>query len=169
MKRFIAAAALTAAAIVPASAGAVPPGNASVPLGSTKGCFVVASPAGKATCNFVGAGSSDLGYIGGGQGTYAISHQQKVVTCTAGKVTGYHLASHVDDAGDLAPPNAASQTTWTNNIVYTITLTGTGWLAIGGSGTPGQDMASDPAVGAGPAYAGAEDATAGAQINDACS
>jgi hypothetical protein len=170
MKSFIAAAALAAVAALPATAGALPPGDTSVPLGSTAACFVVATPAAPATCNFVGAGSSDVGYIGGGSGTYAITYKEKYAVCdpTTNTVSGYALRNATDDSGSLTPPNAASQTTWKKGVVYTITLNGEGWLAIGGQGTPGQDMASSPQVGPAPGYAGADDATGGKQVGAAC-
>jgi len=169
MKLLIAAAALAAAAL-PATAGALPPGDTSVPLGSTAACVVIATPALPATCNFIGAGSSDVGYIGGGSGSYAITYKQKYAVCDSATqtVSGIALRNATDDSGDLTPPNAASQTTWQQGVVYTITLTGEGWLAIGGQGTPGQDMASTPQVGPAPDYAGAEDDTNGKHVGDAC-
>jgi len=167
MKGLFIAAALGAAALLPATAGAVPPGNTSVPLGSTAACFVVATPAAPATCNFIGAGSSDVGYGGIGTGDFTITHQRKVVDCGADNtVAGYKLVTAQDDSGSMAP--AGSQTTFTSGIVYTATVTGAGFFAIGGQGTPGPDAAADPAVPTATNYAGAEDATGGAKVGDAC-
>ena len=167
MKGFVLAAALGAAALLPATAGAVPPGNTSVPLGSTAACFIVATPAAPATCNFVGAGSSDIGYGGIGTGDFTITHQRKVADCGAdGTVSGFKLVTATDDSGSMTP--AGSMSTFTSGIVYTATVTGEGFFAIGGQGTPGPDAAADPAVGAAPGYAGAEDATNGAKVGDAC-
>lgn len=168
MKRLVLGAALAAVAVVPATAGAVPPGNTSVPAGSTAACLVVSTPAGSAQCSFVGAGSKDVGDGGTGSGTYTITHQRKVAVCGADrKVSGFGLETVTDDSGSLSP-YVGDTNTWSNGIVYTVKLTGAGFLAIGGQGTPGQDMAADPAVGPGPGYAGAEDATGGKKVGDAC-
>ena len=167
MKGFILAAALGAAALLPATAGAVPPGNTSVPLGSTAGCFIVATPAAPATCSFVGAGSDDIGYGGIGSGDYTVTHQRKVVDCGAEQtVTGFKLSTVTDDSGSMQP--AGDLSTWNEGVIYTATVTGVGFFAIGGQGTPGADTAADPAVGAAPDYAGAEDATGGKKVGDAC-
>jgi hypothetical protein len=166
MKGLITAAALVAAAIVPATAAAVPPGNTSVPLGSTSACVIVSTPAAPATCNFVGS-SDAIGYGGIGTGTYTITHKRKYAECGADHtVTAIKLDTTTDDSGSMDP--AGSQTSFLDGIVYTATLDGVGFLAIGGPGTPGPDLAADPAVGAGPGFAGAEDATGGKQIGDAC-
>jgi hypothetical protein len=176
MKRFVLAAALLGVVVLPAGeAGAVPPGNSSVPLGSTKGCFVVGlNSVLPGTCNFVGTGGGppdgDIGYIGGGSGYFEISHQRKVVTCDgAGKVSGYHLTKAVGQSGDLTPPNAAGTASWTSGVVYTVTVTGFGWLAVGGSGSPA-DLASstEPAAPSGQNFAGSEDGTGGKTVGQAC-
>src|SRR3954447_2007411 len=101
MKGLLLGSVVAAAIAIPATAGAVPPGNTSVPLGSTGACFVVATPAAPATCNFVGAGSGDVGYIGGGSGSYAITHKVKVVDCQNGVVAGYKTTTVTDDSGSL--------------------------------------------------------------------
>src|SRR3954469_6933637 len=137
MKGLLLGSVVAAAIAIPATAGAVPPGNTSVPLGSTASCFVVATPAAPATCNFVGAGSGDIGLIGGGSGTWNITHQIKVVTCdqTTHTVSGYHLQQANDQGGSLTPPGAAEMDSWQSNVVYTVTLAGEGFLALGGQGT----------------------------------
>ena len=165
MTGLITAVALAAAALVPATAGAVPPGNTSVPLGSTAACFIVSTPAAPATCNFVGS-SDAVGYGGIGSGNFTITHKRKVAVCENHVVTGYALQTAEDDSGGMQP--AGSMTSFDDGIVYTATLTGVGFFAVGGPGTPGADAAADPAVGPAPGYAGAEDRTNGAKVGDAC-
>jgi hypothetical protein len=169
MKRFIAAAALAASAAVPATAGALPPGNSSVPVGSTAACFVVATPAAPAICNFIGAGSGDVGVGGFSTGGYTITHQRKVAVCdaTTNTVSGYKLQTVTDDS-QSGTNYIGSQDSYAKGVVFTLTVNGEGFAAVGGQGTPGADMASDPAVGPAPGYAGAEDGTGGAHAGDAC-
>lgn len=166
MTRMFAAAALAAAAVLPATAGAVPPTNSSVPVGSTAACFVIATPALPATCNFVGAGSDDVGVGGVSTGTYSITHQRKVVHCTNHAVDGFGLETVIDKSGSGTP--IGSQTSFLSGVVFTLTVTGNGFAAVGGKGTPGADMASDPVVPSGTNYAGSEDGTGGRGLGDPC-
>ena len=168
MKRKIAIfVAALAVASLPTTAGAVPPGNSSVPLGSTAACALVATPALPATCNFVGVGTYDLGFSVLGSGSYKIVHQQKIVTCIDHVVTGYRLATRVDYSYSLTPYSGAV-TPFLDGVVYTATFDGQGVLVIGGAGTPGPDIASDPAAPKQVGNPGAEDATGGHQVGDAC-
>ena len=166
MKGLITAAALAAAAILPATAAAVPPGNTSVPLGSTSACFIVSTPAAPATCNFVGS-SDAVGYGGIGSGNFTITHQRKVAVCGDDlKVSGFAAQTVSDDSGAMTP--AGSQTGFLDGVIYTATIDGVGFFAIGGPGTPGADAAADPAVGPAPDFAGAEDGTGGKKVGDDC-
>lgn len=160
MKHLFVAAALAAAAVPAAQAGAVPPGNTSLPLGSTNGCAVVATPAVPGTCNFKGS-SSDIGYGGVSTGGFTLTHKQKVSKCVDGKTTAdVELKTVTDDgASGSGPFYDGPSYALKNGVIYTFTVLGNGFGVIGGQGTPGPDMASDPAVGPAPGYAGAEDAT----------
>jgi hypothetical protein len=160
MKRFIAAAAFAVAA-VPAVAGAVPPGNSSLPLGSTSACAIAAAPAGPVPgkCSFRSAGDT-IGYAGASSGGFTLTHQQKVNKCVAGKTTAdLELKTVTDASGGAGPFYDGPDLGLRSGVVYTFTVLGGGWAIAGGQGTPGQDMSSDPTVGAAPGYAGAEDAT----------
>jgi hypothetical protein len=177
MKRFIVAAALSAAAVVPVSqAGAVPPGNAGAPLGSQGGCFVVATPAPvSASCNFLG-GPSNQGVAGFTTGGYKISHQKRIAVCDNNvprKVTGFTTVTVVDENNVYSAPSYIGDgpgTTWPTGIVQTLTILGNGFAVIGGSGTPSQAMATnpEPVVGPGPAYAGAENGAGSLAVGDNC-
>jgi hypothetical protein len=166
MKGRITAAALSAAVLLPATAGAVPPGNTSVPLGSTAACFIVSTPAAPATCNFVGSADA-VGYGGIGNGSFTITHKRKYAVCGPDRtITGFAVENVTDEEGTMAP--AGSQTGFLDGIVYTAKLDGVGFFAVGGPGTPGPDAAADPAVGPGPDFAGAQDGTGGQKVGDAC-
>lgn len=172
MKRFIAATVLAAAAVVPATqAGAVPPDNTGVPAGSTHACAVVATPAPvPASCNFTGA-SGGVGYGGVSTGGFTLTHQEKVNVCTddgtgTRRVSSYTLNTRRDEGSSAsgAWDNGPSYS-FATGIVYTLTVKGVGFGAVGGQGTPGPDMASEPKVGGAPGYAGAQ---GGSPLGAAC-
>lgn len=171
MKRFIVAASLAAAVVVPvAQAGAVPPGNSSVPLGSTNGCFVVATPAVPGTCNFLGD-SAQVGIGGFSTDGYTITHQRKFVRCTTTtprtvSEIGLETVTTDSESGTNYIGDGPT-TSWQQGIVNTLTIKGNGFAAVGGPGDPDPAMASDPQVGPSPAFVGAEGSSS-QKVGDNC-
>jgi len=162
MKRLFAAAALGAAALVPASlAGAVPPGTSGGPLGSAA-CTVFGTPAPGVTssCNFTGA-SGGLGYIGGSSGGFSLTHVVKVNKCVNGATTADVQGTVKTDAsGGAGPFNAGPGYNFVPGRVYTFAIIGYGWGAVGGNSTPTPTAPSEPATpSAANNYAGAENGT----------
>ena len=167
MKRLIIAAVLAGAAVLPATAGAVPPSTQGGPLG-TAACTVFASPAPAATsCNFTGA-SGGLGFMGGSSGGYSLTHVQKVNVCTNGVVTG-HAANTVTDESSTSPGPFYDGPSYAFAIgrVYTFTVNGVGWGVIGGPSTPSAAAPAEPATpSAANDFAGAENVSS--PIGSAC-
>ena len=173
MKRLFTVAVL-ATAIVPATAGAIPPDTQGGPLGSAA-CVVFSSPAPAAnSCNFTGD-ANGLGYVGGSStGGFSLTHVAKTVVCTAGTVTGFaaKVITDASGAGDGYTPFDFSGGPGYNFVVgrvYTFTVDGVGWGAVGGPSTPGASTPAEPAT---PStannFAGAEDQTGGLAIGSAC-
>src|SRR5688500_5809261 len=101
MKRFAVAAALAAAALVPATqSSAIPPDSAGGPLGWGGACMVVGNPAVPATCRFTA--NSAVGYAGfaGPGGSVTLSHKEKTAVCDQNTVpaTWKHVVTtKIDD------------------------------------------------------------------------
>ena len=158
MKRFITAAALLGAAVLPATAGAIPPDSQGGPLGGAA-CMVFASPAPASTsCNFTGA-SGGLGYMGGSSGGFTLTHVQKVNVCTNGVVTGYAAKTATDESSTASGPfYDGPGYAFAIGRVYTFTVNGIGWGVVGGQSTPAPTPPAEPATpSAANNYAGAED------------
>jgi opacity protein-like surface antigen len=182
MKRFIAAAALAAAAIAPATASAVPPGNSGAPVGSQNACTTAGTPAPgvSPSCNFMGAGAG-IGYGGVSQSGFKLSHVQKINVCgpdpadaTKSIVTGVTGSVRIDDEGSWAPGPTAyfaqgPSESFLSGVVFTLTIKGVGFGAVGGQGTPGPNSGSEPATpSAANNWAGSENNTGGLKVGDPC-
>jgi hypothetical protein len=163
MKRLVGAAVVAAVSLTPAVSSAVP-------LGNQNAC-AVATPAGSASCNFLGSGtswsppsppSSDfLGWAGYSGGSWKVTHKVKVPTFDADNcVTGFHLATATDAEGGSGPFYGSGDTAI--GVVYTLTITGPGEGTAGGQGDPGPDSVSEPADAT--LTRGAEDGTYGAMV-----
>lgn len=139
MKRFIAVAALAAAAVVPATqAGAQP-------LASQTACGVGQFMGeGDDSCRFL-ATADTLGLAGAVDGTWKLSHKELVATCGTDKKV--HITTNtVTDKSGGAGPVAEPQLTFTAGITYTLEMTGNGGIAAGGpSGGAPDPAATQPA------------------------
>jgi hypothetical protein len=165
MKRLFAAAALAAVAVLPASqAGAVPPEATGFPAGNNA-CFVIATPALPGKCNFTGA-SGGIGYGGISSGGATLTHVKKVNVCTVdpadgkSKVSGYAAQVVTDATAEGQSPidfEDGPSYSFATGRVYTFTVNGVGFGAVGGQSSPG---AAEPATpSAGNSFAGAENAS----------
>jgi hypothetical protein len=147
MKRLFVAAALAAAAVPAAQAGAIPPDTAGGPLGWGSACMVVATPApAPATCRFTGS-SQSVGYGGGAApgGSVTLSHKEKIASCVSGAWV-HSTKTVIDDSAGGVPEYLGSQGGLTPGVVYTLTVTGTAGFAIaGGPGTPAAAPPAEPA------------------------
>ena len=158
MKRLFIAAALVGAAVMPATAGAVPPTTSGGPLGSAA-CTVFGGSPLTASCNFTGASTGGLGYVGGSSGGFTLTHVQKVNICdAAGVVTGYKAVVKTDASSSGSGPfYDGPGYTFANGRVYTFTVLGQGWGAAGGQSTPTPAPPAEPDTpSAANNYAGAE-------------
>lgn len=139
MKRFIAVAALAAAAVVPATqAGAVP-------LGSQAACSVGNSPATpSSSCLFLDGGQTvGVGGVMGPGGSWSLTHKEKTSSCVNHVIV--HTVSTVTDESGTGPNYIGAQPDTIAGVVYTITINGPGFASGGGPGTPGPDSAAEPA------------------------
>jgi hypothetical protein len=136
MKRF-AAAALLAAAVVPAVAGAQP-------LASQTACGVgMFMGQGDKDCRFM-ANANTLGLTGVVDGTWTLSHRETTAACTGGVIT--ITTTKVVDKSGGAGPAAEPDLTFTPGITYTLEMTGNGGLIAGGpSGGAPDPAATEPA------------------------
>ena len=136
MKRF-AAAALMAAAALPALAGAQP-------IGSDKACGVgQLQGQGEDTCRFL-ATASTLGIAGFSDAGWSLSHKVKTSECVASKIV--HTTTTIKDFDESAAGPVAEQTALTAGVVYTLTIKGNGGIMAGGpSGGAPSPAASEPA------------------------
>jgi len=169
LKGLVLAAALGAAALLPAAAGAAPPTTSGIPLGSNA-CFVVATPALPGTCNFTGA-ANGIGYGGGTDGSYSLTHIRKTNVCTVdpadgiNKVSSYKadvVADAAGEAGDGYTPfdfEDGPSFSFTTGRVYTFTITGNGFGAAGGQTGP---ATAEPATPSASDWAGADTSGASA-------
>jgi hypothetical protein len=139
MKRFIAAAALAAAAVVPATqAGAVP-------IGSQNACAIANSPATPSSaCRVIGSSSGvGVGGFAGPGGAITLTHKEKTSSCDNHVIV--HTTTTKTDKSVTGPNYLGSQGGLSNGVVYTLTVSGPGFAAAGGQGTPGPNSASEPA------------------------
>jgi hypothetical protein len=168
MKRLVVAAVLAGAALIPASqAAAVPPTSAGGPLGSAA-CTVFGGSPFSSSCNFTGA-SGGLGYMGGSTAGFSLTHIQKVAICAEHVVTGFTAVVATDAQSTAQGPfNAGPGYNFIVNRVYTFTVKGQGWGAVGGPSTPGASVPAEPATPGPSNWAGAEDLTGGAKQGDSC-
>jgi hypothetical protein len=163
MNRLFATAALAAVAVLPATAGAVPPATTGFPAGNNA-CFVVATPALPGKCNFTGA-SGGIGYGGISSGGATLTHIKKVNVCTVdaadgkSKVSGYAAQVVTDATAKGQSPidfEDGPSYSFVTGRVYTFTVNGVGFGAVGGQSAPG---AAEPATPSSASWAGAEDAS----------
>ena len=174
MKRLITAAALLGAALLPATAGAIPPASSGGPLGSSACVVFGGAPGMASSCNFTGD-ANGLGYIGGSStGGFSLTHIAKTVVCANGTVTGFaaKVVTDASGAGDGYTPfdfSAGPGYAFVVGRVYTFTVDGQGWGAVGGPSTPAPNSPAEPATpSAANNYAGAEDQTGGLAVGSAC-
>ena len=174
MKRLITAAALLGAALLPATAGAIPPASSGGPLGSSACVVFGGAPGMASSCNFTGD-ANGLGYVGGSStGGFSLTHVAKTVVCTSGTVSGYaaKVVTDASGAGDGYTPfdfSAGPGYAFVVGRVYTFSVDGQGWGAVGGPSTPAPNPPAEPATpSAANNYAGAEDQTGGLAVGSAC-
>lgn len=153
MKRF-AAAALMAAAALPALAGAQP-------IGSDKACGVgMLAGQGDSSCRFL-ATASTLGIAGVSDAGWSLTHKEKTSACVEGVIV--HTTTTVKDFDESAAGPVAEQTALTASVVYTLTIKGNGGLMAGGpSGGAPSPAATEPAD-------EAVDKTGGTTVGAVCS
>jgi len=160
-------AALLGAAVLPSTAGAIPPTSAGGPLGSAA-CTVFGGSPLSSSCNFTGA-SGGLGYIGGSSGGFSLTHVQKVNDCQNGVVAGYKAVVKTDaESTGSGPFNAGPGYPYAIGRVYTFTVRGQGWGAAGGPSDPSPSAPAEPATPTASNWTGAEDLTGGAAVGSAC-
>jgi hypothetical protein len=122
MKRF-AAAAVLAAALAPAVAGAQP-------IGSDKACGVgMLGGQGDDSCRFV-ATADTLGIAGFSDGGWSLTHKEKTSACVASKIV--HTTTTIKDFDVSGLSQVAEQTALTAGVVYTLSIKGNGGIMAGG-------------------------------------
>lgn len=155
MKRHIAAAALAAAAF----AAAAPAG--AQPILSEYACGVgqLDPVGGDDSCRFI-ASANTLGFAGAVSGGYTLTHRETVAECVANKIVVSTVTKTDKTAG--AGPVAEPQYKFIAGITYTIKMTGSGGILVGGpsGGTP-SPTAAEPAE-------RPLDATGGKKAGDVC-
>jgi len=135
MKRFIAAAALAAAA-VPTFAGAQP-------IASETACGVgMLGGQGDKDCVFL-ATANTRGLAGVVDGTWKLSHLETTARCVEGRIVV--STDRVTDAQGAAGPVAEAQRTFVAGITYKVEMTGNGGIVAGGpSGGAPNPTAAEP-------------------------
>ena len=160
MKRLFLAAALAAAAVPAAQAGAIPPDTAGGPLGAGGACMAVGGTPAPGVCRFLA--SSDTvgsGGIAGPGGSITLTHKEKTASCVNN--VWVHTTTTKTDESVTGPNYLGSMDSYIAGVVYTLTVSGPGWAVAGGPSDPAPAAPAEPAD-------SARDLTGGHAAGSAC-